>query len=184
MDILRTVLSSREFLAPIIIVLFGSISFFVAPDMLRALAVAVGIGILCIESWERIREHKWNLDYIAFLALFTAAFFGEWLSGAVLALMVSVSAALESFGTRRAEKTLRGLFDKFPKEVLMQTESGVLSKPIQEVNEGEAFLVRTNEMVPLDATLLADDRGDGAGRISEGKIRQKRLCQSRAGYPP
>ena len=157
MDILRTVLSSREFLAPIIIVLFGSISFFVAPDMLRALAVAVGIGILCIESWERIREHKWNLDYIAFLALFTAAFFGEWLSGAVLALMVSVSAALESFGTRRAEKTLRGLFDKFPKEVLMQTESGVLSKPIQEVNEGEAFLVRTNEMVPLDATLLADD---------------------------
>ncbi len=79
--------------------------------------------------------------------------------------MVSVSAALELFGTHRAEKTLRSLFEKFPKEVLMQTKEGTSTKPIQEVAQGEVFLVRTNEMVPLDASLLSD-----AALVSEANL--------------
>ncbi len=147
---------SREFAFPFAIFILIGLSFFWFSQELLKIAVLGGMSILAVESWQRIREQKWNLDYIAFLALFTAAFFGEWLSGAVLAFMVSVSAALEFFGTHRAEKTLRSLFEKFPKEVLMQTTEGSSTKPIQEVVEGEIFLVRTNEMVPLDASLLSE----------------------------
>lgn len=156
MSVFRSILMSREFLFPFVIFVLIGFSFIGFSREFLVLGVLVGISILCVESWQRIRERKWNLDYIAFLALFTAAFFGEWLSGAVLAFMVSVSAALELFGTRRAEKTLRSLFEKFPKEVLMQTQEGTLTKPIQEVIEGEIFLVRTNEMIPLDASLISD----------------------------
>ena len=147
---------SREFWLPVIIFFLTSCSFFVSAEVLRAGALVIGLGILVVESWQRIRIGKWNLDYIAFLALFTAAAFGEWLSGAVLAFMVSVSAALEIFGTRRAEKTLRSLFESIPKEVLMQTDAGNVAKPIQDVQDGETFLVRTGEMVPLDAILLSE----------------------------
>ena len=152
----RSLLMSREFTFPFVIFVLIGLSFLGFSLVPLQVAVAVGIGILCVESWQRIREQKWNLDYIAFLALFTAAFFGEWLSGAVLSLMVSVSAALELFGTRRAEKTLRSLFEKIPKEVLIQTTEGTFAKPIQEVAEGEVFIVRTNEMVSLDASLVSD----------------------------
>ena len=156
MSVWRSQLMSREFVFPSMIFILIGLSFVGSSSVFLRVAVIGGIGILCVESWQRIRERKWNLDYIAFLALFTAAFFGEWLSGAVLSFMVSVSAALELFGTRRAEKTLRNLFEKIPKEVLMQTAEGTLTKPIQEVAEGEFFLVRTNEMVPLDASLVSD----------------------------
>ena len=156
MSVWRSQLMSREFVFPSMIFILIGLSFVGSSSVFLRVAVIGGIGILCVESWQRIREQKWNLDYIAFLALFTAAFFGEWLSGAVLSFMVSVSAALELFGTRRAEKTLRNLFEKIPKEVLMQTPEGTLTKPIQEVAEGEFFLVRTNEMVPLDASLVSD----------------------------
>lgn len=156
---------SREFLFPFVIFVLIGFSFVGFSREFLVLGVLVGISILCVESWQRIRARKWNLDYIAFLALFTAAFFGEWLSGAVLAFMVSVSAALELFGTHRAEKTLQSLFEKFPKEVLMQTKEGTSTKPIQEVAQGEVFLVRTNEMVPLDASLLSD-----AALVSEANL--------------
>lgn len=156
MSMVRTVLGSREFLFPSLILILIILSFTGSPQVFRMMAVAIGVGILLFESWERVRGKKWNLDYIAFLALLTAAIFGEWLSGAVLAFMVAVSAALEFFGTHRAEKTLRGLFEKIPKEVLMETENGTCSKPIQAVQTGARFIVRTNEMVPLDATLLSD----------------------------
>lgn len=154
---MRDILLRREFLFPSIILALIGGSFFAWTDPLRMTAVGLGLIILSIESWQRIRSRKWNLDYIAFLALFTSAFFGAWLSGAVLSFMVSVSAALEFFGTRRAEKTLRGLFERIPKEVLVQTESGFSGKPIQDVRSGEVFTVRTNEMIPLDAELLSDE---------------------------
>lgn len=140
---------------PSVILFLIACSFFGFSRVFLVAAIGLGVGILSFESWQRIREGKWNLDYIAFLALGTAAFFGEWLSGAVLAFMVSVSAALELFGTHRAEKTLRSLFEKFPKEVLIQSGEGTVSRPIQEVSEGDIFLVRTNEMIPLDASLLS-----------------------------
>ena len=156
MSFLQPIFIRREFWLPVAILVLTSASFFVWPFELRTCATSIGLGILVIESWQRIKIGKWNLDYIAFLALFTAAIFGEWLSGAVLAFMVSVSAALEMFGTRRAEKTLRGLFESIPKEVLMQTDAGGVAKPIQDVQDGEIFLIRTGEMVPLDAELLSE----------------------------
>ncbi len=147
---------NQEFWFPFTIFSCIVFSFFYFPQFFLIASIGIGIGILCFESWQRIREGKWNLDYIAFLALLTASFFGEWLSGAVLALMVSVSAALESFGTHRAEKTLKGLFERFPKEMRVETKNGVVAMPIQSVQPGDTFFVRTHEMIPLDATLVSE----------------------------
>lgn len=152
---LGDILLNREFRIPFVILGLLGGSLIPAYDPIpEVIAILIGVVILIQESIARIRSAVWNLDYVAFLALVTALFFGEWLTGAVLALMIAVSAALDAFGTRRAEKTLRALFEKIPKEVFVCTaEGGSEARPIQKVARGDVFLVHTNEMIPLDGTI-------------------------------
>lgn len=119
------------------------------------LAILAGLVILGIQSWERIRIRKWDLDYIALLALTTSLFLGEWLAGAIIALMISLSRALENYGSRRAEASLEELFRLLPKAALVKRGEGFVEVPLQEIGVGETISVRHREMVPLDGTLSA-----------------------------
>lgn len=129
------------------------------------LAVVTGLLILGAQSWERIRLKKWDLDYIAFLALITSLFLGEWLAGAIVALMISLSRALENYGTRRAEASLEELFRLLPKSALVERNGVFAEVPLQEIQVGETLSVRHLEMVPLDGTLRSPD-----GLFSEANL--------------
>lgn len=150
-DILR----SREFRSPLFILMFIAGAMIWDSKWLYLLALACGLGQLGWESWQRLRIKRWNLDYLAWLALGMAFGLQEFLAGAVIALMVAVSAALEAFGASRAEKTLRGLFEKIPKTVLVKTETGTREIPLQEAKTGDILIVRPNEMIPLDGVLFS-----------------------------
>lgn len=129
------------------------------------LAILAGLVILGTQSWERIRIRKWDLDYIAFLALATSLFLGEWLAGAIIALMISLSRALENYGTRRAEASLEELFRLLPKSALVERGDGFVEVPLQDIHIGETISVRHREMVPLDGTLVS-----AAGLFSEASL--------------
>lgn len=128
------------------------------------LAILSGLVVLGIQSWERIRIRKWDLDYIAFLALVTSLFLGEWLAGAIIALMISLSRALENYGTRRAEASLEELFKLLPKSALVRRDGSFVEVPLQDIRIGETISVRHREMVPLDGRLLS------AGLFSEANL--------------
>ncbi len=119
------------------------------------LSIIAGVAILSVQSWERIRIRKWDLDYIAFLALVTSLFLGEWLAGSIIALMISLSRALENYGTRRAEASLEELFRLLPKSALTKRNGSFVEVPLQEINVSEVVSVRHREMVPLDGILLS-----------------------------
>ncbi len=153
---LSEIFKSREFRLPsalAFLIVIGAVS-----GMPVFYGVTMSVGFLCLiaESWERMKMKKWNLDYLAFLALLTAGLLGEWLPGAVIALMVTVSAALESYGSHRAEKTLRGLFEKIPKRVMMKHGESSVEVPLQTVTEGDVLIVRRNELLAFDGYLLSD----------------------------
>lgn len=129
------------------------------------LAILTGAIILSIQSWERIRIKKWDLDYIAFLALVTSLLLGEWLAGAIIALMISLSRALENYGTHRAEASLEELFRLLPKSALVEREGSFIEVPLQDIQIGETISIRHREMVPLDGTLVS-----AAGLFSEANL--------------
>ncbi len=131
----------------------------------HVIAIITGIVILSIQSFERIRIKKWDLDYIAFLALITSLALGEWLAGAIIALMISLSRALEQYGTRRAEASLEELFRLLPKSALVERGGSFIEVPLQEIRMGESVSVRHREMVPLDGTLIS-----AVGLFSEANL--------------
>lgn len=120
------------------------------------LIAAIGIGLLKLiwESIEKIREGRWSLDYIAMLAMATALIANEYGAGAVIALMITLSGALEEYGAERAEASLQSLIEKIPKNCLVKDRAGSYhATPIQEVSEKSIILVKQNELIPLDGFL-------------------------------
>jgi len=151
-DILR----SREFHSPFFISICILLAFLLQEKWVYGIAILLGLWQLLLESYERIRRRRWNLDYLAFIALGMALFLGAFLAGAVIALMVAVSAALEKYGAARAEKTLRGLFENIPKTALIVTGGGTPEGKLSAIQKGDVLLVRPNEMLAFDGYLLSD----------------------------
>ncbi len=147
---------NRSFVLPALVLCFLVAGLFFDREFFWQVSVAVGLVRLLRESIERIRRGKWNLDYIAMLTLFVAAGLGEWLVGAVISFMVAVSAALEEYGSARAEKTLRELLDRFPKTVMVEISADEIDEQdIHSVKDGDIIFIRPNEMIPLDGELLS-----------------------------
>jgi heavy metal translocating P-type ATPase len=147
------IFESREFRVPLAMAALLGFGFLTSWIWLGLLFT--GLGVLLWESLERLRRGKWTLDYLAILTLFLALFLSEWLAGAIIALMAAVSAALETYGTRRAEKTLRGLFEAIPKTVRLATESGEHEVALQAVRPGDILVLRHGEMLPLEGRLCS-----------------------------
>ncbi len=179
---LLDILKSREFHVPALLSLLLLAGLATAYAPLYGIAIAIGAYELLKESLERIRERRWNLDYVAFLALLTAVFLNEWLAGSVLALMVAVSAALETYGTVQAKKTLRGLFEKLPKSVLVKRDTGTKETAIQSVRSGEVLLIRPHEMLAFDGYLASPravlDEAALTGEMEPVDYQEKALLKS------
>lgn len=118
--------------------------------------IAIGIGLikLIIESIEKIKEGRWSLDYIAMLAMATSLYSSEYyLAGAIIALMITLSGALEEFGASRAEASLEALLHRLPKNVNVKRGTTFTEIPIHEVATGETIFVKPHELIPLDGFL-------------------------------
>jgi len=146
---------SQAFRLPLF--LFGTmiLGFVFSSPLFYGIAMGIGLLTLGYESYARLRVGKWNLDYLALITLITALILEEWLAGAVIALMVAISAALESYGTKQAEKTLRGLFDALPKTVILLHGDHETEVPLQSIVSGDTLLIRPNEMLAFDGHLLS-----------------------------
>jgi heavy metal translocating P-type ATPase len=152
---IKDILISREFRLPLFLLTLVLAGLVFSFQWFFWLTMVIGLLQLSRESFERLRLGKWNLDYLALITLITAFLLEEWLSGSVIAFMVAVSAALEAYGTRRAEKTLRSLFEALPKTVLLQHGEHETEVPLQGVVEGDQLLIRPNEMLAFDGYLFS-----------------------------
>ncbi|MEI6345909.1 MAG: heavy metal translocating P-type ATPase [bacterium] len=123
------------------------------------LAVCIGLFKIVTKSYEEIREGRYSLDYVAFLAMVVSIVSHEYLAGGVIALMYTGGEALEAFANGRAYAALKSLGDTIPKYCLVATgpagDGGYDSVAIQEVEDGDRVLIKRGEIVPLDGTVVS-----------------------------
>lgn len=147
---------SQAFRLPLFLLGVMIVGFVFSLPLAYGIAMGIGLVTLGYESYSRLRVGKWNLDYLALITLVTALILEEWLAGAVIALMVAISAALESYGTKQAEKTLRGLFEALPKTVILLHGDHETEVPLQSIVSGDTLLIRPNEMLAFDGHLVSN----------------------------
>lgn len=146
------------FWMPAVVAVLLILSFFDAPFVLLC---AIGLGLMRIlfESYREIREGRYALDYIALVALGVSIIAGEYLAGALVALMFTGGKALEDFASRKAYAALKSLSETIPKTVFVERGGKFEEVPLQEVRDGEHILVKQGELVPLDGMVRAPAQG-------------------------
>ncbi|MFG2325953.1 heavy metal translocating P-type ATPase [Streptomyces sp. NPDC048568] len=97
-----------------------------------------------------LRRGHAGVDLIAVLALGGTLAVGEYLAGALIALMLATGRALEEAAHRRASHDLDALRAHAPHSARRRTDAGVVRVPLSEIVVGDAVVVGPGEAVPVD----------------------------------
>jgi heavy metal translocating P-type ATPase len=160
-----TYLSERAGGAPVLpagvaaALLIGGLAWFVgqqrAANGIWAAALLV-IGVPLMRSVaRRIRKGQPGADVIALLAIAGALALGEYLAGAVIALMLSGGDYLDARAFGRARRELGALVERAPTIAHREGVDGLLADvPAGLVTPGDVLLVKHAELIPVDAIVL------------------------------
>jgi heavy metal translocating P-type ATPase len=128
-----------------------------AAKMAWAATTMVGILPLAYSVAIDLLHRETGVDIIALLAMAGALALGEYLAGAVIALMLSSGRSLEAFADARAHRELSSLLERAPRTVHRYAGSELESIPIDEVRPADVLLVKQGEVVPVDGFLVSEN---------------------------
>jgi len=97
-----------------------------------------------------LRRRRGGVDIIAVLSLIGTLLVGEYLAGALIALMLAGGRALDSAAERRASHDLRALLERAPRFARRRAGTQVSVIPLADVAIGDVLVVGPGEVVPVD----------------------------------
>jgi heavy metal translocating P-type ATPase len=122
-----------------------------------AAATVVALVPATIHSIRQLIRRDATADVVAVLAMIGALLLGEWLAGAIIAVMLTGGEALEARAAGRARSELTGLLRRAPRTAHRQTDDGTLEDvPIGSIQVGDHLVVKVGEVVPVDGTLRSE----------------------------
>src|SRR5690349_1101933 len=98
-----------------------------------------------------------GVDAIALFSMAGALALGEYLAGAVVALMLAGGNALEEAANRRARRDLTALVERAPRRALVRRSDEVVEVAVDAVTVGDRVLVRAGEVVPVDGMVESEE---------------------------
>ncbi|MEP7309857.1 MAG: heavy metal translocating P-type ATPase [Acidobacteriota bacterium] len=101
-----------------------------------------------------IGQRRLGVDLIALVAILGSLALGEYLAGAVVALMYAGGQSLEAMAARRARREMTTLIRRAPKTANRRSGDGIRTVPVAEVAVGDVLVVRTGEVVPTDGRVV------------------------------
>ena len=142
------------------------------------------IAIAAIEAWgmfQELRRRQFGIDILAIIAIISTVAVGEVLASMIIVLMVSGGRALEDYAQGRAQRELTALLEREPQTAHRLTPGTTEIEEIAatEVRIGDAVLVRSGEVVPVDGNLRS-----GSASFDESSLTGESLPVTRVGGEP
>lgn len=103
-----------------------------------------------------LRAGRFGVDILAVLSLAGAVAVGEYLAGALIAVMLATGQALDAAAERRATKDLRALLDRVPRTARRRTPDGVEMIDLDAIVIGDVVVVGPGEVLPVDGTVESE----------------------------
>ena len=98
-----------------------------------------------------------GVDAIALVSMAGALALGEYLAGAVVALMLAGGNALEESANRRARRELTALVERAPRSALVRRGGELVEVPVDEVAVDDLVLIRAGEVIPVDGMVVSEE---------------------------
>ncbi len=137
----------------------GALHIFVpgdAGDLVWAAAIALALVPLTWSVARSLARGDVGVDAIALVAMAGALALGEYLAGAVIALMLSGGNALEAAAGRRARRELTALLQRAPRIAHRRRGDKLEEVGVDQVRVGDRILVRAGEVVPVDGAVQSE----------------------------
>ncbi len=112
--------------------------------------VAVVVGIC-----RSLLRREAGLDLIALLSIAGAMALGEYLTGAVIALMLASGRGLEDFAEERARREMSALLGRSPRTANRYEGEEIAQIPLEQIQPGDRLLVRAGEAIPTDGIVAS-----------------------------
>ena len=107
------------------------------------------------ETIEDLREFNINIDFLMIAAATGAAILGQWVEGAILLFLFSLSGALESYALDKSRNAIHSLLQLRPSQGLRRNPDGSEELvPIENLNVGDLVIVKPGEHIPIDGKVI------------------------------
>jgi heavy metal translocating P-type ATPase len=118
-------------------------------------ATATLVAVVPSAGWvvAALLRRRAGVDLIALLALIGTLLVGEYLAGALIAVMLATGRALDAAAQRRATRDLRALLERAPRTARRRIGDIVSEVPVDEVAVGDLVLVGPGEVLPVDGVV-------------------------------
>jgi heavy metal translocating P-type ATPase len=124
-------------------------------------AWAATVGVMLVPlTWSVARSllhGDVGVDAIALVSMAGALALGQYLAGAVVALMLAGGNALEEFAGGRARRELTKLVERMPRIAHVRRDAEVVEVAVEEVEVGDVVVVRAGEVIPVDGIVVSRD---------------------------
>ncbi len=107
-----------------------------------------------LSTLEGLPSGKINVDLLMILAALGAASIGDWMEGAILLFLFSLSGTLESFAMYRTTRSIESLINLRPREAMLLDATGERLIPAEALKINDRVRVRPGELFPVDGEIL------------------------------
>jgi len=108
-----------------------------------------------IETVAHLRKFELNIDFLMIAAAIGAAILGEWIEGATLLFLFSLSGALESYALGKSRNAIHSLLELRPSQGLRKNDDGSEELvPIDDLKVGDIVIVKPGEHIPIDGNVV------------------------------
>lgn len=114
------------------------------------------IGLIPATFWfvRDLRKKTMGSDVLAVLSLLSTLLTGELFAASVIAVMLASGRVLEGWAVGQAERQLKALLARMPRNVKRVKKDGTLEQiKIEEIAIGDRLLIRSGEITPADGRL-------------------------------
>ena len=109
-----------------------------------------------ISAGRDLLHHRIGVDLIAILAMAGALALRQYLTGAIIAVMLTGGGALERFAVARARRELSALLQRAPRIAHRKSGSHIVDVAVDEVAVGDTLIVKPGEVIPADGVLRSE----------------------------
>ncbi len=159
------------FITPLLALLLVFFSWYLGEQSQAGTATAMaaiaitGYPILRNSIISTITSRKLNAEVLVTIALIASVWVGEYIAGAMVALMMVTGELLEDLTIARTGQAIRSLMSLEPETArVLRTDQEVVL-PIDEVVVGDIVVVRPGEKIPVDGTVK-----EGRGEVDQAAI--------------
>ena len=121
----------------------------------RLWAASTVVAVVPATGWvvAALLRRQLGVDLIAVLALLGTLAVGEYLAGALIAVMLATGRALDAAAQRRATRDLRALLERAPRTARRRIGDEVTEVPVDDVAVGDVVVIGPGEVLPVDGVV-------------------------------